>query len=190
MRTSPEGNLNRRELARHLVDRLWEAPAGTAPDQVYALLDGARDPAILPWIRARALDHTCLFAGTLTPALAAAAPYLVHLYRGEPFTRELFEKAWGRSWGVFVAAPAAMEPLRRHFRTLLRVRDEGGRRLLFRYYDPRVLRVYLPTCREPELEAVFGPVRHFFAEDREPGTLLRFGRARPGLAAEAASLPT
>lgn len=179
-----------REAALHLIERLWEAPEGAPPDQVYALLDGARDPAILPWIRRRALDHTCLFAGALTPALAAAAPYLVHLYRGEPFTRELIEMGWGKSWGVFVAAPVAMEPLRRHFRTILRVRDERGRRLLFRYYDPRVLRVYLPTCSEPELDTVFGPVRHFFAEDREPGTLLRFGRARPGLCAQAVALPT
>lgn len=177
-----------RELALRLIERLWEAPEGTAPDPVYALLDGARDPAIVPWIRRRALDHTCLFAGTLTPALAAAAPYLVHLYRGEPFTRELVEKGWGRSWGVFVASPAGMEPLRRHFRTFLRVRDERGRRLLFRYYDPRVLRVYLPTCSERELDAVFGPVRHYFAEDGEPGTLLRFGRARPGLAATSTPL--
>jgi hypothetical protein len=182
--------VSRRDLALALIDRLWEAPAGVAPHQVYALLDGARDPAIVPWIRRRALDYTCLFAGTLTPALAAAAPYLLHLYRGEPFTRELIEKGWGRSWGVFVAAPASLEALRRHFRTFLRVRDERGRRLLFRYYDPRVLRVYLPTCNERELETVFGPVRHYFAEDAEGATVLRFGRAHPGLSAARALLPS
>lgn len=37
--------------------------------------------------------------------------------------------------------------------------------MLFRFYDPRVLRLYLPTCTSTELEQVFGPVGTFFTED-------------------------
>ena len=36
--------------------------------------------------------------------------------------------------------------------------------LVFRYYDPRVLRPYLPTCTETELDFVFGPVQRFLVE--------------------------
>jgi hypothetical protein len=55
-------------------------------------------------------------------------------------------------------------------RTLLRVRDEAGRTLLFRFYDPRVLRAYLPTCTATEWQSVFGPVHQLICsadEDEE-----------------------
>ena len=53
---------------------------------------------------------------------------------------------------------ATLEELRRHFRKFLKVEDPKGKSLIFRYYDPRVLRVYLPTCNAMELQTVFGPV--------------------------------
>ena len=50
-----------------------------------------------------------------------------------------------------------------------------GKRLLFRYYDPRVLRVFLPTCTPAELAGFFGPIRGYLLEAGAPETLLRFG---------------
>lgn len=44
---------------------------------------------------------------------------------------------------------------------------------MFRYYDPRVLRVYLPTCRPDELRTVFGPIRSYLVEG-EDGSLIEF----------------
>ena len=43
----------------------------------------------------------------------------------------------------------------------------GGERVYFRFYDPRVLRVYLPTCSSSELKGVFGPVGRFVVEGPE-----------------------
>jgi hypothetical protein len=130
------------------LTRLW--PHGDRPedDQVHAIVDGARDPRIFELLLRTGLEYTCLFAGRLSPSLRAAAPYLVHLAPGVNFTRQFFSEGWGNSWGVLTVAPAdvTLPRLRRHLRTLLRVQDEAGRKLLFRFYDPRVLRVYLPTC--------------------------------------------
>jgi len=64
--------------------------------------------------------------------------------------------------------------IRRHLRKLLSVRGPKGEILLFRYYDPRVLRAYLPTCRPEELETVFGPIDRFWLEDDTPETILEF----------------
>ena len=170
--------------AEAVLDELWRTGERGARVDVYAILDAARDRRIHPWIRRRALDYTCLFAGKLAPELAAAAPYLVHLYRRERFTRELLELGWGGSWGIFVAAPATMEELRLHFRRFLRVSDPHGRKLLFRYYDPRVLRVYLPTCTAEELATVFGPVHRLFAESEDGAALLAYRRAAGALETE------
>jgi hypothetical protein len=54
------------------------------------------------------------------------------------------------------------------------VRDSSGNRLVFRYYDPRVLRVYLPTCVTAELRTVFGPIEGFWTESESPEKMLEF----------------
>jgi hypothetical protein len=64
--------------------------------------------------------------------------------------------------------------MRGHFRSLLTVYDDSGRPLLFRYYDPRVLRLFLPTCNAEELKKMFGPVENYFVEDEDASKLLRF----------------
>lgn len=133
--------------------------------RLYALVDAARDPRIAPAVGAEGEQSRCLFDGKLHPALAAAAPYLVALAPGSAFTPLLMLAGWGRAWGVIVASAWPLDELRRHFRRFLRVTDASGRALMFRYYDPRVLRSYLPTCTPRELEIMFGPVDSFFVED-------------------------
>jgi hypothetical protein len=159
-----------------LQARLW--PHGDRPedDQVHAIVDGARDPRIFELLLRTGLEYTCLFAGRLGPALRAAAPYLVHLAPNVNFTREFFAQGWGNSWGVLTVAPAdvTLPLLRRHLRSLLRVQDDAGRRLLFRFYDPRVLRVYLPTCTRDETRRVFGPIHAFVIESGGPGSPARW----------------
>jgi hypothetical protein len=69
--------------------------------------------------------------------------------------------------------PVGLEALRRHLRRFLRVRDHTGQVLYFRYYDPRVLRVYLPTCLRSEISTIYGPISKFVAEpEAEPGALV------------------
>lgn len=162
-----------------LMQRLW--PRGD-DEETYALLDGARSPEVFPRVTSSALPSRCLYIGELDPALARVAPYLVRLPRSAPATRELLEQAWGDSWGVFLRSSAPMGAVHQHFRRLLRVQDEAGRRMLFRFYDPRVLRVYLPTCRADELGTVFGPVEFFLMEAEETANILEFRNQRGVLA--------
>ena len=73
-----------------------------------------------------------------------------------------------------------MEELRQHFRGLLKVEDEDGKELFFRYYDPRVLRAYLLTCNETDLDTLFGPVYSLFFEGEDPNALLKYSRGYAG----------
>lgn len=160
-----------------LKPRLW--PQGD-DEHTYALLDGARDPRVFPFATESSLPSMCLYAGQLAPALARVAPYLVRLPRNAPASLALLEAAWGRAWGVFLRAPVPMVSVHGHFRRLLRVQDERGTRMLFRFYDPRVLRVYLPTCWPGELTRMFGPVESFVMESPE-GNVLQMRPGRGGL---------
>ena len=160
--------------------------AETAPrESLWGILDGARDASIFGKVET-ARRQCCLYAGALPWQLQMTAPYLVEL-PVDAFTRSLLRAGWGNSWGIFFLSEAPMETLRRHLRTFLRVADQRGRYLIFRYYDPRVMRVYLPTCQPSELRAVFGPIRCYLMESPLGDTLLRFSRRNEVL--EASSLP-
>jgi hypothetical protein len=158
-------------MAARIERHFW--PRGVTRD-VWAILDGARDRRVYGFLLDSYLNYSCLYAGALAPELEVAAPYLVQLEHDDKYTRQLLELAWGNSWGVFLKCDVRMERLRRHLRTFLRVQDYRGRRLVFRYYDPRVLRVYLPTCVSTELATVFGPVDRFWTESPGAETLLEF----------------
>src|ERR1700682_51153 len=99
----------------------------------------------------------CLYRGVLPAAVENAAPWLLRLVSGQPYVEQFFARGWNQSWGTLLACAAPSRDLRRHLRRFLRVRTEDGRILVFRYYDPRVLRAYLPTCTPEEIAAFFGP---------------------------------
>jgi hypothetical protein len=142
--------------------------------KVWAVLDSARDQRIYPAVVGTYLNSCCLYSGDLPSETKLTAPYLIELDRDDSFTHYIINKGWGNSWGIFFRSHEGMEKLRRHLRGFLVVKDHGGRRLIFRYYDPRVLRVYLPTCLTQELKTVFGPIDRFVVEGEDPATLIRF----------------
>jgi hypothetical protein len=141
---------------------------------LWMILDGARDRRIYSDLLNSHLIYSCLYSGEVPFELEVAAPHLVQLEYEDKSTRTLIQRSWGRSWGVFLRSDARMERLRRHLRTMLVVRSWRGERLLFRYYDPRILRVYLPTCTQQELKSVFGPVQQFYTEAESCDALTRF----------------
>ena len=136
---------------------------------LFAILDGAAVDGLPRQLARMQPTHVCLYRGELAADMVATAPYLVHLAPNHAFTNWMLEKAWGNNWGVFVEAGVDIKALRKHFRGFLMVDDPNGRSLYFRYYDPRVLRVYLPTCCAQELVHVFGPVKRYWVEDDENG---------------------
>jgi hypothetical protein len=145
------------------------------PDaNVYAVLDGASVSGLLDKLYGLSPDFCCLLRGELSPDMAEVAPYLVQLEPDTEFTRWLINQGWGNHWGIFAASDADFRRMRSHLRTFLIVYDETGRPLRFRYYDPRVLRLYLPTCNAQELATVFGPVASFTVEAANADTLLSF----------------
>lgn len=78
--------------------------------------------------------------------------------------------------------------MRRHLTTLLEVRSPDRKKLFFRYYDPRVLQVFLPTCDSAQLRQVFGPIDRFDMKAADSTQLVRF-RTRPTPPSSGATLP-
>jgi hypothetical protein len=152
------------------------------------IADSARDKRISAMLASSFLEHSCLYSGDLAPEVRSVAPYLIQLEYNDARTDRFIERGWGNSWGVFLKCDMRLDLLRRHLREFLIVRDPLGNSLLFRYYDPRVLRAYLPTCTFTELRAIFGPVERFWMESADSGTLLEFGLEKGELIARKVSV--
>ena len=135
----------------------------------YCLLDAARmrDTLEAAKMIAGSGQHACLYQGVSQEQLSNVAPYLF-VAQAPAFVDWLFAKGWGDCWGVFALSKSDMATLYNHFRRFLLVKDEQGQSLYFRFYDPRVLRQFLPTCDARQLTDFFGPVRYFIAEDEDP----------------------
>lgn len=159
--------------APSLFDALWPRPLDAAAPRAFALLDAARDEQIYPSLLQSQSPWRCLYRGDAAVTMAEVAPYLVELDPHSRFTSWLFERAWGCSWSVFGNASVPLDDLRNHFRRLVMAQLPDGRAVYFRFYDPRVLRVYLPTCSDDERKTIFGPVEQFVMED-EHGAVATF----------------
>jgi len=83
--------------------------------------------------------------------------------------------------GVSFTSDANLPALHEHLRTLSSVQTESGERLFFRYYDPRVLRVFLPTCSADQLDELFGPIKTFLVDGEDDGEMFVFRRGPNGL---------
>ncbi len=106
--------------------------------------------------------------------LAEVAPYLFNCIEKSQFYNWVLNTGWGKAWGIFCITTIDFNELRRHFRRFLMVKTEDGLQLYFRFYDPRVLRIFLPTCDAFQLREFFGPITRFICEDEDPEFALVF----------------
>jgi hypothetical protein len=169
--------------ADKVLNALWSTPPGDGTE-LYAVLDCARNDGIYPAVIKSGCEFECLYTGELEAELVQAAPYLVKLKRGHAFTDALVKDGWGDSWGCFLRASVPFKQVRRHLRTFLMVYDPAIKPMYFRYYDPRVLRTFLPTCNSEQLATIFGPVQCYLLEDKDRNTLLRFSVTAGSLQAQ------
>jgi hypothetical protein len=140
----------------------------------YAILDGASIPDLLDALDTHQPEYVCLYAGELEPDVEECAPYLVRLDPDSEFTRWVIDEGWGKHWGIFATSPADLRALRKHLRSLLLVKSPEEKTLYFRYYDPRVLNLYLPTAERRELLEIFGPLKNFLLEHHTGATLTTY----------------
>lgn len=141
---------------------------------LFAVLDASRGPRILELMREAVEPHRSLYQGARGDALEDVAPYLVGPFEpGSQLLERLCTEGWGRRWGIFCTFRRKPAELRGHFRRFLVVEiSETGERVYFRFYDPRALRRFVPTCSRRQEEELFGDIEGFIVEG-ERGELCR-----------------
>ena len=142
--------------------------------RVFAILDSAAIPDLRMRLYEMSPPHYCLYRGKLEPDLAEVMPYVVGLLPGSPFAGWLLSESFGKNWGIFAHCRHSIKEMRKHFREIFTVYDEQGNPMIFRFYDPRVLRSFLPTCEGDELKSFFGKVETFYLESEKGQALLSY----------------
>ena len=144
------------------------------PDSsVFAFVDGASAPKLVKSLFEQRPEFCCLYPGELPPDMAQVAPYLVKLEPAQEYAALLYQ-AWGSHWGFCLSSTADLRTLRDHFREFHKVELPDQRSVIFRYYDPRVLKIFLPVCNPLELTQFFGPAQSFIVEGESPDSGVRF----------------
>ena len=144
---------------------------------LYVVLDSARDERVAELVREAVDPSRSLYEGPRGEALADVAPYLVQLRADSQLLDRLVAEGWGRSWGVFLDSRLRFELMRRHLRRFLVVEAEPtDEQLYFRYYDPRVLRDFLPLATVRQLSALLADIDVVLLED-DAGELAYFATA-------------
>ncbi len=121
-------------------------------------------------------EYFSLFFDTPQAELIDVAPYLVKVDMESRLLAWMIDEGWGKSWGIFISATMELEELFEHLRQFLKVKDPEGEELFFRFYDPRVLRIFLPTCNFQEIMQFFGTVGSYMAESEDGQMLLEFSK--------------
>lgn len=118
----------------------------------FVVADAARDEAILAFVRALGEKATCLYSGDARIRLANYAPYLFRIEMDCMVTRQFLADGWGQSWYILISSQSPLEDIAWQLRKALVVRTDEGKDFYFRFYDPRVLRSYLPMCSQDDAD--------------------------------------
>lgn len=157
--------LNKEEIKRQLEDRLFDGTGGF----VYAVLDGARNLDTLDMLEESDAPFLCVYTGRLDPEVAVTAPYLVELTEDGDLFDTIFDEGWGESRGIFLKSDQRLRSVRRHLRSLTYAEMPDGEMVLFRFYDPRALRTFMPVASSEQKAGMYGDVVESFILENEAG---------------------
>ena len=144
--------------------------------QLFAIVDSARNDEVFRYLVTGDVQYKSLFEDTMDIQSYGVSGFLVECKKESPLFRWMTTEAWGDNCCIFFTSKASFDDLFSHFQKFNRVYLEGDEVVLFRYYDPRVLRAYLPTCNQTEIDLFFGEVICFFAENRDSEIVSVFKR--------------
>jgi hypothetical protein len=145
----------------------------------YAVVDGCQAFDLICKTKQQfALEARMLFEGPATTheEIGEVAPYVCAVNSDRYFLEEWVE-ILGHNVGILITSDVSSKVMYKHLRKIFISQDETNQEYFFRFYDPRVIRGFLPSCRPDEINQFFGPIRSIIVEDIEPGMLMAYWRS-------------
>ncbi|HEV7859654.1 MAG TPA: DUF4123 domain-containing protein [Pyrinomonadaceae bacterium] len=144
---------------------------------LYAVIDACDAPDVPAKVASLgSAQGACLYRGHAAENFADKAP---HLARVDGALLDWIKQTlWTQPWGFFFTTTNEFPEVNHHWRKFITVTSPDGSDLLFRYYDPRLLPLFLSSCDAAELKEFFGDCDSLiiFTEEID-GQALRLSRA-------------
>ncbi len=142
---------------------------------VFSVFDAARDYSRVVMAQMLSRAYFNLFIGEKGERLSHVAPHLFECDLQGAIAHMALSGLRPGEVGFLAEAEEPFESVYKHFRRFLTViRESDGKKVLFRFYDPRILRVFLPACNSSELNHFFGPIKAFHCQGEDTGEVLTF----------------
>jgi len=158
------------------VLRRSAATLGELAVSLFALVNLAQYPELTPLVETPGADCTALGREAGLEGLR-----LLSLSGRTDLLQLLTARQQETGGVVLFSSDAPLAELSRHLEGLLQVETDSGERLLFRYYSPAVLRIFLSQCPAALAERFFGPVSMFLLNAPDARTLTTFSRTDKGV---------
>lgn len=159
---------------RHALRERLLALRSPEAQNLYAVLDLARDPYLFAaMLEGFDAERRCLFRGRAKEELGDRTAWIARIDPEQGLLDWLLEEGWGRRAFSLMTSPLTIHRFVSHVRKFTKVRDDAGEEHFFRFYDPQVLRQYLPVFGPGEHAMFFRSIACCAIEDtRFPGSLL------------------
>jgi hypothetical protein len=159
---------------------------------VYGVIDPAREPALYEHVaRLEPHDAQCLYQGRLDPQVARCCPHLVLLDPADPLSRLWRTEGWGKNWGMLIVSSADFRTVWRRLRHFTQVKlPDGQGPMLFRFWDPRVFRLYMPLVDADVLPQWFEDIDRYIVESEDGRGAIRYGLRGGALSVQAVASPS
>jgi hypothetical protein len=144
---------------------------------LYAIVDSARNDEVFRYFIIGDTPYRSLFEGTMDVQSYGVSGFVIECKKNSPLYDWVTSTLWGQDACIFIVCKMSFDEVFSHFQQFNRVILEGDKVVLFRFYDPRVLRTYLPSCKKQEIELFFGDMICLFAESEEKAIITRFERS-------------
>lgn len=98
-----------------------------------------------------------LYLNTAYETIVECGPMLVETTTNVTL-QKIFKEEWHSDSGIWLESDSSDVELVEHLRSLVHVKLESGITALFRYYDPRITRLWLTTMDTLQRDHILGPI--------------------------------
>lgn len=160
-----------------------------APAPLYAILDANVEERVPQLLLASGELYQFMPEGLPEVGLQQPGAFMTYVPVTSLLLPKLIQMGWGQHWLLFFTCMHPFAEVRKHLRQFLLVKSDDNKSFYFRFYDPRLLQLFLPACSPQEITQFFGPVQCFVMEDAfDPSKLLEFSVTPQGLSGRVQSL--
>jgi hypothetical protein len=133
----------------------------------YVLIDGALWAMDLKKAKKMNEVYRSLYRGKMGESLAKSAPYLFEVEAGGEFETWVKKQDPVEKRVAWLHSSATLDELRQHLRRFLRMKNQAGGMIYFRFYDPHVLHTVLPHLKEEQRKEFFKLINYINIEDKK-----------------------